>query len=838
MTGRYLSTAVLILISAFQNLEASPKESEEPVSLRIVPEETILRGLRASQRFLTLATYSDGMEREVTAQAHFSISDPKVAQLAPGPRLVSLADGAVTLKTRLGDLEATAAVRMEESGQQNLARFDRDIARILTKRGCNSSSCHGGVKGRGGFKLSSDAANPRADYEWITRGGGYQVLIDQPLEPRIPRVDLKDPENSLLLQKPTGRQLHGGGLRLPSDSPDYQEILHWIQSGARYGRRNSHDPRRQQLQVFPEEAVLDPHGAHQLLVTAHYSDGTREDVTDQVRYESLDPEILKVSATGRVQANGPGEAVVMIRSAGRTANARFGVVLRPIPNYPPVRTHNFIDDQIFDKLKRFHIIPSPLSDDAEFLRRVCLDVTGTLPPPERVREFLTDPNPRKREELVEILLDSPEYVEYWTFRFADLFRVRLPASSYWEWIRKSLAGNKPYDVMARERISAQGASGAAKHFIRPGVGVDQVVAEQFRVFFGRRMDCAQCHDHPYDSWTQDQFWGLAAFFGRTTNVGNGRDEVVYEEPLGLEENFGEMGRTQLHFKPVTHPRTGRQVEPAFLNGQTLAQQTGKGLRTELAHWMTSHPAFAEATVNRFWGHFFARGLIDPVDDFRLGNPPSHPGLLKKLAADFREHGYDLKHLIRRIVLSRTYQLSSRTNESNAQDRLNYSHARPRPLPAEVLLDAISSATGVMEDFQPPGGVYAYETAPPGTRAINLKYPSSYHSRFLEIYGRPQRNTVGERETRASLSQALHMLVGSTYTDKLSHQGGCLDRLLEKGASNREIMEELYLATLSRFPSPVETQRLSALLASQPDRRGALEDLLWALISSREFADNH
>ena len=803
-----------------------------------MPAETTLWGRQASQRFLVLATYQDGVEKEITSQAQFSLAGPPAVRLLDGGRVVSLADGEVTLQTRFGGLTATAQLQVRESGRERPIRFDREIVGILTKRGCNSSSCHGGVKGRGGFKLSAEVANPGEDYNWISQGGGYQVLSEQPVEPRIPRIDPNQPENSLLLLKPSGRRPHGGGQRLPVDSADYWTILRWIENGARYPEPDGDPALLQRLQVFPEEAGLYPAATHQLLVTAHFSDGRREDVTERVRYESLDPEILRVDTTGRVEAGRPGEAVVMVRAAGQTANTRFGVISRTIPDYPDIPRHNFIDAEIFDKLRRFHLIPSDLSEDAEFIRRVCLDITGTLPPPERVREFVANPDPEKRDTLVEILLQSPEYVEYWTFRFADLFRVKLRADSYWEWIRKSMASNKPYDVLARERISAQGDGGPAKHFIRPGVDVDQVVAEQFRVFFGRRMDCAQCHDHPYDSWTQNQFWGLAAFFGQTTYAGSGVDEVVYEDPLGLAENFGEMGRTELHFKLVTHPRAKKIVQPAFLDGRGLTGAAPTNLRVELARWMTSQPAFPEAAVNRFWGHFFGKGLVDPVDDFRLGNPPTHPRLLQALAEDFRQHGYDLKHLIRRIVSSRTYQLSGRPNQTNADDRLNYSRAWPRPLDAEVLLDAITSATGVAADFRARGGLYAYETVPPGTRAINLKSPSSYNSRFLEIYGRPQRDAVGQRDTRASLTQALHMLVGSTYTGDLSRKGGRLDRLFENGASDQDIIQELYLATLSRFPSPAENKRLEQLLASQSDRRQALEDLLWALISSREFAENH
>lgn len=818
--------------------EARPSSSEI-VSLRLVPEQVVLEGAGASQRVLVLATGSDGLEREVTAQAGLSISHPEVARLGPRGKLVSVSDGEATLSATLGGRSARATVRTSQSGRRDPVSFATDIARILTRQGCNDSSCHGGVKGRGGFRLSSNAMHPAEDYDWIVRGGGYQVLTDEPRGPRNPRIDRVAPENSLLLLKPTLAQPHGGGMRFEKGSTDYRTLLSWIRAGAPYSRAAGADPVIRRLEVFPEEAVVLEEGRYQVLVTAHLSDGRSQDLTEQVRFESLDREVLEVSSGGRVQGKRVGEAVVLVRAAGKVAHARFGVIRRTLDSFPQVARNNFVDEEVFDKLERFHILASPPADDAEFLRRVCLDVTGTLPPPERVREFLASRDPDKREKLVEVLLDSDEYVDFWTFRWSDLFRVRLSAYDYWEWVRQSLASNKPYDLVAQERIAAQGAAGASKHLIRAGANVERVAAEQFRVFFGRRMDCAQCHNHPYDLWTQNQFWGLAAFFGRATNIGSGSNQVVFDDPAGQEQDYGEMGQTSLVFKQVTHPRNKTRVEPAFLDGTVLASASRMDQRLELARWMTDHPDFARATVNRYWGHFFGRGLVEPVDDFRLGNPATHPRLLNRLAEDFREHGYDLKHLIRRIVLSRTYQLSSRTHPGNRDDRINYSHALPRALEAEVLLDAISTATGVPEDFVPPGGeIYAYETASPGTRAINLKFPASYRSRFLDIYGRPQRDSVGGRDNKANLSQALHILVGGTYNRKLGRPGGRLAALLDRQASDREAIEELYLATVSRFPADEELSRLTALVGSHSQRGEALEDLLWALITSREFAENH
>ncbi|MSO24091.1 MAG: DUF1553 domain-containing protein, partial [Acidobacteria bacterium] len=471
-----------------------------------------------------------------------------------------------------------------------------------------------------------------------------------------------------------------------------------------------------------------------------------------------------------------------------------------------------------------------------------LDITGTLPPPDRVKEFLSSRDAQKRGKLIETLLNSPEYIDYWTLYFGDLFRVKGEYGwihLYWDWMRRSIVQNKPYDQMARESIAAEGFDGPSRVYLvddyKP-VALERQVSEKVRLFMGRRMDCAQCHNHPFDHWTQDQFWGVAAFFGRQANTEWTMPGVVFEDPRGTEVDYAVMGNTSLKFVKAIQPRSQQEAIPKFLDGPVLPDAGERNLRMELAKWMTSHPYFAEAMVNRMWGHFLGRGFVDPVDDFRLGNPPTHPGLLKALARDFQDHGYDLKHLMRRIVQSRTYQLSSRPNETNRDDRINYSHALPRSLQVEVLLDAFSQVTGIPEVF---AGKYPLTgVAPPGTRAIQLKMPSSYPSRFMDVYGIPLRDSVPEREGKANLTQALHMLVGSTYTGKLSQPGGRIDQLLKRGATDREIVEEFYLAALARFPVEEELPGLQTLIKQSSSRREGLQDFVWSVLSSREFAENH
>jgi hypothetical protein len=835
-------------VSAQTTTNSSTRVSESPariVSLRLVPENPTLWGSKASQRFVVLGKYADGLERDLTLHTRLWLAGADIARVEPAGQVVAVTDGSATLTATVDGHSVTTGIRVQGSRDTRPFSFARDLGGIFTRQGCNDSACHGGPKGKAGFKLSINAMYPRDDYKWIVEGGAYQVLTAD-TGPKVARINLNDPEKSLLLLKPTFTVPHGGGERFKVDSRDYETIVNWIRNGAPYGTESSDKIRIEKLEVFPQEAVLDEHGKHQLLVTAWLSNGQHEDLTDQVRFISNNPEVVTVSPEGLVQAVRTGETAVMVRAAGYAVSARFGVISKALANYPEVPRNNFIDGFVFDKLRKFNIVPSPLSSDAEFLRRVCLDLTGTLPPPARVREFSASTDPQKRPELIETLLNTPEYVEYWTFRFADLFRVSrygngidgLNSEAYWEWIRNSIATNKPYDRMARERIAAQGDDGPSRHYLSFNTQDPQTkMAEEVRVFMGRRLDCAQCHNHPFEAWSQDQFWGMAAFFGRVNTVkepsmGEAAD-VIYDDPAGQEVAFGVKDKS----RKVLNPRTQVEVQPTFLDGRILTEDKRGDLRMELATWMTSHPYFAEAAVNRIWSYFFGKGIVEPVDDFRSTNPPTHPALLSALAVDFQNHGYDLKHMIRTIVSSRTYQLSSETNETNQGDEINYSHSVPRPLDAEVLLDAISYVTEVPEIFEHQTNQDDPGTEPPGTRAINLREPDIYPSPFCDMYGRSLRLQPPERPAKPNLIQALHMLAGSTYADKIAQPGGRVDQLVKSEESEAKVIEELYLIALSRFPTAREQAKLRSLISEGP-RKAAVQDLVWALISSREFSETH
>ena len=627
---------------------AAAGSQPEIVSIRLVPRSRMLSGKNASQQFVVMGRLSDGRERDVTGQARFALSNADVGRIDSTGRMFATRDGETAFEALVGGHQATVALRVEGSAEERPFSFARDIVGIFTRRGCNSSGCHGGVKGQNGFKLSDNGVHPHDDYRWIVEGGVFQVLTDESEGPKVPRIDTNNPEKSLLLQKATMEIAHGGGPRFEKGSDDYETILNWVRAGAPYGEEGGDGdgpPKIVRLATFPQDVVLEVGEKQRILVTAHFSDGSQEDFTHQVLYEVNEPEVGRVSAGGLIEAAKPGETAVLIKAAGRNARVGIGVAAEPRPNYPDVPRNNFIDEAVFSKLRKFNIVPSELAGDAEFLRRVCLDLSGRLPPPNRVREFLADRDPSKREKVIEALLDSPEYVDYWTFRFADLYRVAIfPVGinpkwtqMYWEWIRDAIERDRPYDEVARERLAAQGYNAPSRHYL-PYLQIpppENMMGEEVRVYMGRRFDCAQCHDHPYEEWTQDQFWGMTAFFGPMFKFGGNEQSVIFDFPEGKEIAPDVPSPKEMR---VVHPRTQEVVQPTLLDGTVIPFTRTDLPRRELAKWMTSHPYFAEATVNRIWKHFFGRGFVNPVDDFRSTNPPTHPALLSRLADDFAGNG--------------------------------------------------------------------------------------------------------------------------------------------------------------------------------------------------------
>ena len=817
-------------------------------SLRLAPETLQLRGRGTTQRLLVLAKFADGLEYDVTDKSSLVISHQHVVKIDAGGKLTGLADGKAELTATFDGKTATASVMVEDSANSRPMDFARDVGGVLTKHGCNNSQCHGSVKGKGGFKLSIGAVFPEKDFHWIVDGGTYHVMAPEADESRPPvsRLDRDNAEQSLFLLKATQEVPHEGGQRLTRNDPGYRTIIEWIAGGARFREMDKQHPCGiDRIEVTPEELVLEPSSDHGLLVTARLADGSADDLTDEVSFESTNPDIAAITRQGRISARKTGETDIIIRAAGHAASARVIVVGSPGPDYPIPEPVNFIDEHVFGKLRRARIRPSDHSSDAEFLRRICLDVTGTLPPPGRVREFLSSSDVDKRDQLIEILLDSPEYVEFWTYRFSELFRVFSGATLNSEharlhenWIHHNIAENKPYDQVARERLTAQGYDSPAWHYwtFRSLTPATEVATEQLRVFAGRRLGCAQCHDHPFENWSQDQFWGLGAFFGNMTRIadvpGMRGPYFVIDDPAG--HGFRKVGRGRL-----IHPRTKAQVEPALLDGDPLPMEEQNDPRRRLAEWMTSpdNSFFAETIVNRMWSCFFGRGIVEPVDDFQTSNPPSHPKLLVALSKDFIEHGYDLKHLIRTILHSRTYQLSSEPNESNEGDEINYSRALPRLLDPPVLLDVIAQVTDIESELVASGENDATTGVPPGMRAIS-SLPGDTPCRFFDAYNRNDRRGVPENKSQLSLLRSLHRLVGPTYSNGFSGTHGRLDRLIKRESADQEIIDEFYLAALSRFPTDRERSSLLRLITEQPSRSLGLESLIWALLNAREFVYNH
>jgi len=834
--GRLLRGLFAVVFAVLPAGRAEGKPSPV-ISLQVIPAQVILWGAKASQQFVVVAKSANGLESDMTSKAHFSLSDPSKGEINSSGKFLAKASGGVVLTAQVDGRSAKSTIRLEDAEKPRPFTFVRDIGGILTKRGCNDSECHGGVKGRGGFRLSVYGIYPREDHKWIVEGGTFRVLTTEE-NPKYSRVNVKEPEKSLLLLKPTFSVPHEGGLRFQEGSADYETILNWIRSGAPYGEEaEKQGVTVERVEVTPREVVLEGGGQQQLIVTAYLSNGEREDLTERVRYITNDSDVAEVSETGVVQAKKTGETHILIRTPGYTISADVGVITTPIASYPRIETRSTIDEHVFAKLRRFHILPSELSSDQEFLRRVCLDLTGTLPPPHRVRQFIADKDQRKRTRLIEILLNSPEYVDYWSFRFGDLLRATHVTSlsirgskAYQDWITDSIAANKPYDQMARERMAAQGYSAPARNFYYVGelTTPDMQMPELIRLFMGRRIECAQCHNHPFEAWSQDQYWGLAAFFSGSTEL---RDSMLIVDVLG----GGHVDQPK--DMKVSNPRTKKRVFPTFLDGTRLPESQWMDPRMQFAKWATSHPYFVEASVNRVWSLFFGRGLVDPVDDFRSTNPPTHPGLLKALARDFEESGYDLRHLMRSIVQSRTYQLSATPNESNKTDKIDYSHALARPLDAALLLDAITSTTGIPEKFQfhPQAGG---GDPPLGTRAMHT-IPDICPSQFMDNFGRSMRKALPVARPQPNLLAALHMMAGPAYNEKITSKGGRLSGLLQKGASDEQILDEFYVAALTRLPTAEEKADLLKFLSQRSSsREETLAGLVWAIMNSREFAYNH
>ena len=699
--------------------------------------------------------------------------------------------------------------------------FVRDVVPTLTKAGCNSGACHGTPTGKNGFRLSLRGYDTPLDLLSLTREHSGR------------RINLAEPEQSLVLLKATSQISHLGGRRFSRNGKQYRLVRDWIAQGARDDRETS--PALVSLEVLPPHRVLEaPVDVQALQVVAHYADGVTRDVTALTRFSVDDERQAEVREDGTVRKLRRGEVTVSAEYMNDLASSKL-VFLEPVAQFrwSNPSQYNYIDRHVFDKLKLLRIEPSGVASDEEFVRRVYLDTIGELPSPEEVRSFLASTSADKRARLIDDLLKRSEFADWWAMKWTDRlgcnqrFVGKAGAYKYHRWIRRAMEANVPEDEFVRAVLTSQGGnySHPAAGFFRRLRDPQRRAEEVAQLFLGVRMQCAKCHNHPGERWTQDDYHGLAAFFARV-NYFNGpffnhiydKEETVYVASSG----------------EVNHPRTGARVPPKFLGGsEPTIDDEQQDRRQVLARWLTApdNPFFAKASANRIWFHLFGRGIVEPVDDFRSSNPPSVAPLLAALAEDFGQHGFDRQHLIRTILNSRTYQLSWQTTPSNVEDHKYFSHANVRLLGAEQLLDAISTATGVAQSF----GDF-----PAGMSAVSLP-DGEYKHPFLEAFGRPARAMACEceRDRDTNLTQALHLVGGRYVHDKLKHDGGRAAALARSSRPAAEIVGELFLATLCRFPSPQESRLLSQKIPDAGEgRREAVEDILWSLLNHNEFLFQH
>jgi hypothetical protein len=780
--------------------------------VKVFPTEVHLGTKQDRQSMVVQATYADGATRDVTRGASFSLGNKSLARL-DNETLYPVADGKTELQIKFSGKSLTVPVTVESAKVERPISFRLDVIPALTKSGCNAGACHGSSRGKDGFRLSLFGYDPDGDYHRLTR------------EQIGRRINLAIPEESLMIEKGLGAVPHTGGERFKKGDEIYNTLVRWLQAGAPKDETNV--AKVVGIDIMPKQAVLEGQGAAQKFsVRARYSDGTDRDVTSLAVFISNNEPAAKVSDGGLVTAGQRGESFVMARFDTFSVGSQVIVVPKnAVYKFPEdVAEYNYVDTLVHAKLKKLRITPSGLCDDATFVRRVYLDVTGTLPTAEEVQKFVEEPSAGKRDQLIDELLDRKEFAELWVMKWAELLQIRSrqdqfsykAALSYYNWLQDKLLNNVPIDKIVQDLITASGST-----FRNPAANYYQVQTDTLKtaentaqVFMGMRIQCAQCHNHPFDRWTMNDYYSFAAFFpqiGRKQGE-DPRETIIFDKGDG----------------DVRHPVGNKTMKPKFLGGD-IPEIDGHSRREVLAKWIASpeNPYFARNLANIVWAHFMGKGIIDPVDDVRISNPASNPELLDALAGKFTEYGYDFKRFVKDICSSRTYQLSTRANESNALDDRNFAKAMIRRMRAEVLFDCISQVTDTKNKFQ---------GLPRGARAVQIA-DGNVTSYFLTTFGRATRESVCscEVKTEPNLSQALHLLNGSTTNDKIK-EGGVVKALL-KDKAPPQVVEELYLRCLSRKPDGKELEKINGFLKDgKPE--DVLSDLFWSLLNSKEFIFNH
>ncbi len=802
-----------VLACLIATLAASAVSAQAPASkLAIYPPDIHLTTSGDRQMFVVVATRPDGVTEDVTLAAKVTLADGAFARLE-GPTLYPVADGATTLNVEHQGQTVSVPVTVAQATVARPISFKLDVMPVFMRTGCNTGSCHGAARGKDGFNLSLFGYDPDGDYYRLTHEIGFR------------RVNLALPRESLMLAKIDGTAPHTGGKRLAPDSEHYATLLRWLEAGVPQDPADV--PKVEKVELFPPRAVLEGEGAkQQFIVRAHYSDGTDRDVTNLAVFLTNNDNSAPITPDGLVTAAARGEAFVMARFATSTVGSQVLVLPKDVPYTPPTTPPtNYIDELVAAKLRDLRVEPSGLCSDEVFLRRATLDIVGLLPTIDEYQTFMSDPSPNKRSALVDRLLARKEFSEIWAMKWANLLMIKATGNEvseksavlYSNWLTNQISSNVPLDQMVRELLGATGGT-----FKNPATNYYQVeratlkTAENVaQVFMGIRVQCAQCHNHPFDRWTMDDYYSFAAFFSQ---VGRKQSED-YRELIIFNSGGGE----------VNHPVGGRVMPPKFLGGP-VADVAGKDRRVVLAQWLTSpeNPYFATSVANRVWAHFFGIGIVEPVDNIRVSNPASNPELLAALGKKLTEYHFDFKQLVRDICGSQTYQRATARNPSNQDDEKNFAHSRIRRIPAESLLDCYSEVTETQEKF---GGL------PLGARAVQIAGGQSNY--FLATFGRSARTTVCacEATTEPTLSQALHLLNGDTLERKVKG-GRSVPKMLEAQMNPAQVVEALYIRCLSRRPTPQEMEKFQTVLAADGDPKPALEDVFWAVLNSREFLFNH
>jgi len=807
------ASALIGLITFSPFLSRAVAQDAALAKLEVFPASILLSTTEDRQSIIVQATYPDGITRDVSKEATVEVANPQLIR-REGQTFFPLADGESQVTVSFAGQTQTLPLKVEKSNVHPPTSFRLDIMPIFMKAGCNTGSCHGAARGKDGFRLSLFGYDPEGDYFRLTR------------ELSGRRVNLSVPADSTVLEKATGAVQHTGGKRIEPDSEMYRTIQGWIAAGVPNDQIDKL-PKLEAVELYPKAAVLDGKGAtQQMTVLGKYSDGTDRDITRLCVFLSNNDTSAAVDPNGLVTAGDRGEAFVMARFETFTVGSGMIVLPKGLKYEPSSEPEvNYIDSLVSAKLKKLRINPSGICDDESFLRRVYIDIVGLPPTIDEYNQFMSATNADKRAKLIDELLDRKEFSEIWVNKWAEMLQIKSSQQVsykamflYYNWLVESLSKNMPMDQMVQNLLGASGGTfkNPATNFYRKPGGSLPLAEDVAQVFMGMRIQCAQCHNHPFDRWTQDDYYSFAAFFSQIGRKG-GED---YRESIVFNSGRGE----------VSNPVSRKVMKPKFLGGDT-PDVAGKDRRVVLAKWLASsdNPWFATSFSNRVWAHFMGVGIVEPVDDFRVSNPASNPELLEALGKRLTDSKYDLKTLVRDICNSRTYQRSTQRNETNETDELNFAHANLRRIKAENLLDTISAVTNTKDKFR---------GLPIGARAVQIADGRS-STYFLTTFGRATRETVCSCEVKMepTLSQALHLMNGDTVNRKIK-EGKLVPELIAKHPTPESRIVELYIRSLTRKPTKDELEKLQPVLGEGADQTKGLEDIFWALLNSREFLFNH